>query len=460
MSLPRFVLPILLGFGMLPSFATADVVTLKSGEKIEGKVVKESATEVSIEYKASASITDVRVLPKSDIANVEKESAEETEWLALKSLAPGPNSLAAASYEGPIARVQNFGTTYPASAHAAEASQLLATLQDEKARVEAGGLKIDGQWLSKETVQKERYQLSARLLLAQMQEQAHRGDYVGALNTFDQIERNFPGASVFPEAATAAQQAVAQLKATADRALQSWHYQKKELDDQTKLVPEPRRTELISLQKKEQAQFDAQVEAATKGNIKWPPLLARSEKSLTTLTSKAAEEAKRLAALPLAKIRQAIPLTEQARAALASGDFAAAQTLTQQATTLWPEGEAARRLLAEIAAAQSHAKATPMPVATPDPAPPAEARVATPAPATPVPAPPAAPAAVANVPDEPHGSFFTSKLFMVLCLLALGALIYVYLKQRQARAQMEEAAQELRNQEREELERQKREGHL
>src|SRR4051794_3823643 len=123
---PRFAL--LLGCAMgLCAIASsrADTVTLKGGEKIEGKVVKETDKDLTIEYKASASITDTRVVLKAEVEKVEKESPEKREYQAIKSIKPGANSPPAASYDGAIGRLQSFVNLYPQSAHASEVGQQL-----------------------------------------------------------------------------------------------------------------------------------------------------------------------------------------------------------------------------------------------------------------------------------------------------------------------------------------------
>src|SRR4051794_25952099 len=86
----------------------ADTIILKSGEKIDGRVVSETDTEVTVEYKASASITDSRTVAKSDIQKIEKQAPDELAYQALKDIRPGPNSLPAATYDRTIQALQAF----------------------------------------------------------------------------------------------------------------------------------------------------------------------------------------------------------------------------------------------------------------------------------------------------------------------------------------------------------------
>src|SRR2546422_5610697 len=90
----------------------ADIVTLKSGEKIEGKILNETATEITIEFKVSASISDQRTVPKSDIASVEKPKPDEVLYQTLKNLKPGPNSFRPDAYDTIVAQLKAFTETY------------------------------------------------------------------------------------------------------------------------------------------------------------------------------------------------------------------------------------------------------------------------------------------------------------------------------------------------------------
>src|SRR4030095_15918877 len=204
----------------LPLAALADVVTLKSGEKLEGKITGETPTQLSIDVQVSAGITDSRTVAKADVLKVEKEQPDEIAWQSFKSLKLGPNSLPAASYDQSIGSLQSFLNQYPNSPHAAEARTLLAPFAEEKKRVQQGEVKLNQKWLSKEEVEKERYQVNAQIILNYMREQSSR-DLIGALNSFDLLEKQYPGARAYPEAVELARRILQTLKAEVDRRVQA-----------------------------------------------------------------------------------------------------------------------------------------------------------------------------------------------------------------------------------------------
>src|SRR5687767_3643608 len=179
-----------------------DTVTLKSGEKIDGRILSETSAELKIEVK-SGGIVDERTVAKSDVAKVEKASADGVAWQPLKTLQPGANSLPAAQYDRVIGPLRSFVTQFPQSPHVADAQKALTAFEEEKKRVDAGELKLNGKWISKDEVQKERYQINALVALNYLREQQARGDIIGALNTFDVIERDYPGSRAYPDAVEA-----------------------------------------------------------------------------------------------------------------------------------------------------------------------------------------------------------------------------------------------------------------
>ena len=183
----------------LAASAFADIVTLKSGEKVEGKITAETDAEITIAAKVSASITDERVIKKSEVASVSKDEPDLIAWQPLKALKLGKNSLPAASYDAAINPLKGFAAEFPKSQFATEAQKIADAFSAEKKRVEAGEVKLDDKWLSKDEAQKERYQINALIAFHYMKDQSTR-DMVGAMNTFDAIEKNFPGARAYPDA--------------------------------------------------------------------------------------------------------------------------------------------------------------------------------------------------------------------------------------------------------------------
>ena len=397
----------------------ADTITLKTGEKLDGKVVSETDQDVTVEVKVSASITDERKIPKGEIEKIEKEQPDEIAWQALKNLKPGPNSMPAAQYDAVLRPLQAFVNEYPKSAHAADASQLLAIFAGEKERVDGGEVRLGEKWLSKEEVEKERYQISGLLIFQHMRSQRAAGDLIGVLNSFEQLERNYPGSKVFPDAVELTRETLATLKASVARLQQAFTEQKAQFEAGLANSSAAQKPELLAARQRELAQGEALVAAAEKAKIKWPMLAPRSDKNLDAIAKKIQPEIQRLTSLDVSKQRQSVQLAEQGQKEL-SDKNAAAQDAVTKALALWPNNELAKRLqpdavaLKNEAAAQARASAATAAEtrATPTPAPVA---------ATPRPKPKAA--VIAQPEPEKEKSFFLTIGGMITIVVLLGVVL-------------------------------------
>ena len=347
----------------LAASAFADIVTLKSGEKVEGRITAETDTEITIAAKVSATITDERTIKKSEIESMTKDEPDVIAWQPLKALKLGRNSLPAASYDAAINPLKGFATEFPKSQFAAEAQKIADTFAAEKKRVEAGEVKLDDKWLSKEEAQKERYQINGLIAFNYMKEQSTR-DMVAALNTFDAIEKNYPGSRAYPDAVEYVQKFLPTLKAAVERQTKALAAQKAEREKSLAALTGPQKTALQDEIKREQAASEAAVAAAEKQGQKWLPLNPGTERSLQSLSSKISSEMQRLAAMPVTKMRASVQAAESAKAAIAKKDYAAADAALTQASNDWSANEMATRLRAELQAAKTLAAAAP---ATPEP---------------------------------------------------------------------------------------------
>ena len=353
----RTLLPLLI----LSCSAFADTITLTNGEKLEGKVLSETATELTVEYRESAGITDQKVIKKSDVVSVMKEQPDEAAWKTIKDFKLGAFSLPARQYDELLKPLNFFANTYPQNAHAADVKKMQEAVESEKARVEAGEVKVADKWLSKEEAQKERYQINGLLAFNHMKSQSAAGDMIGALNTFDQLEKTYPGSKNYPDAADLAKQVLPALRATVTRAAQQLEV------DAAGRKTASNRAELEAAAAREQAAGEAAIAAAERAQQKWPALSSRSTKNLTALGTKAQAELQRLAALDVAKMRQSIQLAEKARILLDAKDLPAAEATLREASTAWATNEMTARITTELASARTAAIPESAPVEEPKP---------------------------------------------------------------------------------------------
>ena len=410
------------------STALADVVTLKNGEKVEGKILKDKVTDqnVTMEIKVGGGIFDERVIPRADIDHIDMVTPEMEAYKAIIAIQPSTNSLTGSQYEPSIRALEAYLKQYPNGGHTKEVQATLAEFKAEQKRVEGGEVKLHGEWISKEKAAQEKVQIEGMLTFEYMKAVAASGDNIGALNAFVALEKNAPGASVMPEAVELAKQLIAAVRTTVERAIPE---QKTIQAEKQKGIAESApgdRPEMIQAFKAELAQAEASASAADKAG-QWPQFFRVSDKALTILQAHIAKESTRLAGLSVEGMRKSLELTTVAGKKLEARDFDGANATLKEATTLWPANDLAKRLTADVAAQK--AAASKAPGATPAPA------AATPAPATPKPKPKSTPvkaptaanttSAAAPAAEDSPSFFFTMPGAITVVVTVAAALIGV-----------------------------------
>ncbi len=403
-----FLLPVIL------YDASADTVTLKSGEKVDGKVVQETATAVTVEVQVSPSITDQRVIHRDEIANIAKAQPDEIAFADLKGLKPNPqSSYGLGTYDRILTTLQAFQTNFPQSSHHAEVQTEIDAFEAEKTHAVAGEVKYLGRWITKDQAELRKIQIQAQELYGTMAQQAASGDVIGALNTFDQIEKSYATTRVYPDAVVFASQLLASLAKGLTGAAQTQAYDLNQFKDVLALTSEPKKSELIESAKREQAGYDAAVLAAQKTGAKWTPFIARSSTSVIALQKIVPSEAQRLANVPVAKMRESIAKVDSGRTALDAKNYSAAEASFKDALTLWPQNEAAIFWSGRLKQQQATPTPTPKAVTTPGPSP-TPRHVSSPAPQ----------AAASPAPVEEH-SFFMTIPGAATIVVAVGLVIAV-----------------------------------
>jgi len=340
---PRFVLPCLATLSILATSVFADVIVLKSGERVEGKVLSETDKAVTINVQVTPSIADERVIQKSDITKMTKVSPDEEAYQALMNVQPGPNSLAPAQYAQIIGQLKGFIKTYPTSLHIIDIQGTINGFEAEKKRVQAGEVKLNNEWLNKQQTQIQRIQVGGAFSFEAMKSQAAAGDLVGALNSFVAIEKTYAGARCYPEAVELAKKILPQLSSQVANALVNERIDKAALEKGWKDAAPKDRAEMMASYQRDVAAAEAATTAATTANL-WPPLAKISPKSLQALQTKITSETSRLAAIPVTSIRGSVQRSDNAERMAASGDNTEALAAAKDALTMWPVNEAAKRL--------------------------------------------------------------------------------------------------------------------
>lgn len=359
--------PILVFAGFLLTAAvaaTADTVTLKSGEILNGKILSESAEQIVMNVTIASGITDEKTIAKSDVQSVSKKTADATAYEAIKDYKPDTRSLQPAAYVPILKALDGFLKAHPASLYTAEVKKTLDAFKQEQARVKAGDLKWDNRWYTAKEAEKNKYELGGQMMLSNMRDQASNRDFISALNTFSQIEKYFGGSSAFPDSVELAQ-AMMRVAAMDMVAIQNKaKLQESQFNSGIELIPEPKKSQTIAARKAQIAAAEAALAASDKAGVKWKPLLPLAPKSFEALKGTLSTEAPRLEKFSIANMRSSLAATKAASEALAADQPEEADAKIKEAQSLWPENAQIATLNAELKARPTP---TPTPKATPTP---------------------------------------------------------------------------------------------
>ncbi|MGB8356861.1 MAG: PTPDL family protein [Chthoniobacteraceae bacterium] len=355
--------------------SSADTVTLLSGEKLQGKIISESASEVTLDIHVSAAISDQRTLRRDEIQKIEKTPPDDIDFEPVKDLKPDPLIAQPAVIDADIARLNAFLTQYPQSSHCAAVKTLLEAFKKEKDHLTTGDVKYYGTWISKSQAAERKLQLEGVGLYVTMRSQAASGDFIGALNTFDQLDKSDSTTRIYPQAVLLDRKVLEALDQQVNRDIAKLKNHVEEWSQGLAVTPDTQKPQIIAAQKAEQDKYDAIIDAAGKSGVKWIPLLPGSAKDLDALAALATSENARLTVLPLDKMNASVQIVDKARQAFEAQDNDKTDALLKQAVTLWPQNEDATYLqkavtdlrAEEAKKAEAAAKATPKPTATPKP---------------------------------------------------------------------------------------------
>lgn len=330
--------------------ALADRITLNSGEEIEGRILRESEEEVLVEIRVGAGIFDERRVPMEEVREIVRTPADQVAFEEIREYIALPAySFSASEYERILqTHFRPFLAEYPDSGFAGSVQRAVEEYENEKARVEEGDLKVDGEWISREEFERNRYQITGRLLLFNMELRADGGDYLGAMRVFDRLETDAPGSVSYPDAVEKAMEILPLLERNLERLQERFEFENRQREQQLELASERRRTELEEAATAERERVEQLIKDSEEAGDRWVPPSRHSERSIKRLFDMIEKDKARLAALDLASIRRSVEISQNAQLVMELGHLDEATSEAGEALEVWPDNELASRLITEI----------------------------------------------------------------------------------------------------------------
>lgn len=418
-----------------------DVIKLRSGEKLDGVIISETATEVKMEIQVGR-IKETKTLQRKDIAELIKATPDQFEAAELARLVPAPDMMTDAAYQKIIAeKLEPFLRKYPVSRYKAEVEAIVKTYQDEMTQAKSGAKKLEGAWVAPAEQQWNDYNFGARLVRVDTAKLLKAGKPEAAYRLLAELESGKPASVETVTAIELFKAAIPDMERTLDRLILENPIKLKTRAESAATLSKDDRKRFDEAIKEEDAALKQRIEDDKKAKIALPPYSEYDLKSLTDAKAALAKETARLAKLDLVGMKAAATTFQAGLKNLHEKSYLAAQRNFEDAakffakdTFIKERAEVAKKAAIEAARANAEAGTKPgvtTPVPGAKPADPNSSSAKAPEPAktaggAPVKkTPPPAPETVSEAVTEPEPES-SSNLFMfliggaVLLLVLLG----------------------------------------
>lgn len=347
----------------------ADTIKLKSGETLEGTIISETRTSVTIEVPFSATIMDSRTIAKSEIEAMSRLTKDEVAYAALASLENPRTALDASAYQDIKNQFTNFIKEFPNSIRLVDARERIAAIEEREARLAKGEVKFNGQWIPAKDYLAEKYQIEASVLESEMKRQLEARNPGGTLNIFEDLKKSYPNSIAYAESISTARKAVSDMDS---RLLFELNNLPIKLDARAKTIERASLTDqprVRQAMENEDARLKQIAEQATKSGRKFFPISSIDENGLK-LMQKATDTVKTELARPeLAKLESNVALARRTIDNIAAESVESARSSFDQLATAWPQFEALPRLKAKVEALEAKAASAAAPPSAEEQAP-------------------------------------------------------------------------------------------
>jgi len=343
--------------------AQADTVILKDGKKLEGQILSQTDTEIVIEYSVTHSIKDQKTLTRDQILKIDALPKDDKAFADLGDLSSPPTVLNTSFYDLLIDnKIPEFLAQYSYSRHISELREDVRLLESERSRVRQGDRKINGAWITAAQIQNDPYGFGAMIKFSGMKELAATNDPVGALRSYELIEKNYPGSEVMPDALDLGIKQIGVLQGNLNSAKANFPVIEKTRQDAIAQAPADQAKQLKESIEKENTAAKGSMSAAAADGSKFFPVFPNNKDALEALQSLINSENARLLKLQALGMRDGIKATAECAKLLAEGKTKEAQEQLGLSIKLWPaniQNTKLQQQLNELTKAQAAASQKP-----------------------------------------------------------------------------------------------------
>lgn len=332
---------LIIAFIFLINNLSADSIKLKNGTVLEGKILEETTDSITIEYKVTKSINDIKTVKRSDVLEIQKEPEDEKAFKKLNGILPTDDLLSAEEYDEIInGSLTEFLNTFPASKLKGKVQEVVDELKKEKALIESGSVKLNGNWISPEEAAKDNYNHSARIVLARMQTMSKKGNFQEAFNYFEELQNKFPHSIAYTNSIPATLEILPKYDIILTREEKAYQIRTKEREEQYKSMDAQDKLRTEQAFQSAMKKFQEKVEEAQTMKKVWLPINQWDLKSIQGARQTIVKETKRLESINLTTIRTTSVALSNAFLNVSSGDLENAKKELAVAKTNGARGQA------------------------------------------------------------------------------------------------------------------------
>ncbi|GHC52714.1 PTPDL family protein [Roseibacillus persicicus] len=183
--------------------AVADIITLKDGTKLDAQILEKSLEEYVLEVNVTKSIKERRTIKRSEVADVEIVNESDTIFEDnIAGLAPAPPYLSLKEYDARIKKIESFLLAHKLTSAGTKASKMLRELKAEREFIAKGGVKTSMEksgLMSAEEREENALAVDASSAAKEFKDLVEARSYLGALRSYDNLERKFFGTKAHRE---------------------------------------------------------------------------------------------------------------------------------------------------------------------------------------------------------------------------------------------------------------------
>jgi len=206
---------------LLGSTALAtDVITMHTGERIEGKVVTQDEESVTISTQVARGIIEERRVLRDEIDRLEIKTEDEDAAEKILALLPAPDLMSAEDYDRILqGQVAAFRSKFPESAMLPRIEAAARTLSEERDKVAAGGLKFGGRWLTPEEYQARKFWVDGEIAFRRMEAARKARRYIEAMRHLESLEKSHAGTRALGRALDLSKDVLLRYRSEVDEAI-------------------------------------------------------------------------------------------------------------------------------------------------------------------------------------------------------------------------------------------------